>query len=83
MKKLKAIIEKNWDKLAHFCACALIFGALNILFGAVIAAFVTLIIGVIKEIRDDRFDVLDLAADLLGILSVVVYTFLILHYGKG
>ena len=81
MNKIKKWLERNWDKLAHFTACIVIFSILDILFGIATASLLTISIYIGKEIYDEYnggvFDWKDIIADTLGLIFIIAYTLLI------
>lgn len=72
--KIQKIIRKiGVDKLAHFFGSAFLVLALGHFVHPAIAAFVTLALGLVKELLDASFDKGDLLADALGtILGIVI-----------
>ena len=44
-----------------------------------LAAVVTILIGIAKELKDEKFDVIDLGFDLLGIVAFVLLQLAIIH----
>lgn len=73
-RKIQEIIRKiGMDKIAHFFGSAFLALALGHFIHPAIAAFVTLALGLVKELLDASFDKRDLLADALGtILGIAI-----------
>ena len=67
------------DKVLHFLCSAIIMGICSVFFNPMLSCFITLAIGLLKELYDCRkpnpsgWDWHDLLADLLGIVFVLIF----------
>ena len=70
------------DKLLHFVCTALIMGLCSIFLNPMLSSFITIAIGLLKELYDCHktnptgWDWHDLLADLLGMVAVLVVVLL-------
>ena len=71
MQRIAARI--GMDKVAHFFASAFICLALGKFVHWLIAALVSILLGLVKELLDIKFNWKDIVADILGVvLSVII-----------
>lgn len=68
----KAVISIGMDKIAHFFVCAFLTLAIGHFLHWGMAAGITLVIGLAKELIDKNIDKKDLVADALGVLLGVL-----------
>ena len=67
------------DKVLHFLCSAIIMGLCSVFFNPMLSCFVTLAIGLLKELYDCHksnptgWDWKDLLADVLGIVFVLIF----------
>ena len=77
--KLSNALHLPSDKVLHFLCSALIMGICSVFFNPMLSCFITLAIGLLKELYDCRkpnpsgWDWHDLLADLLGIVFVLIF----------
>lgn len=78
MEKIRKWIASHSDKLAHFLVSAMLVSLFAIIVGLIWATIIAILLGITKEVLDKikggKFDLLDLLADALGIIYIVIYT---------
>ena len=77
METIKKWLSKNWDKMAHCLVCMVAFMPLQFPFGILFASIIVITLGFVKEFLDEKFDWMDILADMIGLTIAVVYTLLI------
>ena len=74
------VINRNIDKIADFSLSFILLLWVDLTTNLPIAIFSTLVIGVVKECYDERrkgkFSKLDILANVLGILTAILYLYL-------
>lgn len=72
----RIIARVGIDKVAHFALSAFIAVALGRFIHWAIALVVTFLLGVVKELLDNKFDWKDILADAVGILIATIINIL-------